>query len=88
MPPFSLSSRGGTLLSTSHVAGSLGGKFEVVFVAFDLKRLVVRADNYARRFESIEQPAGFFPDIVDPLAEIGAGGAIALAFEPERERKE
>ena len=81
MPPFSLSSRGGTLLSTKRTSPvPLGGKFEIVFIAFHLKRLVVRADSYARRFESIEQTAGFFADVVDPFAEVGARRAVAVAL--------
>jgi len=37
-----------------------------------------------RRLEPVEQAAGFFPDIVDPLAEVRTHGAVAVTFEPDK----
>jgi hypothetical protein len=60
--------------------------FQIVVIAFHRQRLGARAEIHARRFEAIEQTAGFFADVVDPFTEVGARRTVAVTFEPEEMR--
>ena len=67
----------------AHVAAAFGSELQMVFVALERQGLVARADKNSRRFEPVEQAAGFFPYIVDPFAEVGAHRTLALALQPD-----